>query len=344
MQSLFRSVSIFAALLALTLNGDDRIIGRTPERYLIHRSEIPFRNVAAAYRPQAMDQWCWAASISMVFRIAGFIVPQERVVLETYGAIENVPAINGTMVARNLNRSWVDDRGRSFNVQLLAVFDADNNSSNISNNFMIENLIANHPLVIGTTNHAMVLTAVNWIELPNGPFVTKVDVVDPWPSRGPRALSAAEFTPVFRNGGQLRFLAAFEISGNPAPQNSSQRGNTPVANGAIAGQAASGAPECQPCQDCEDAYQEAIAAIPSMNDLLAQAVERCKETCISRFGRSPQDCESLCNPNTPLNRRTWEADAGRERARLRREADRARRDCLRNAREESSESELPEAQ
>jgi hypothetical protein len=142
---------------------------------------------------QHQSQWCWAASISMVFSYYGHPVSQERIIRETYGYIVNMPAQPWTMLGA-LNRSWVDDQGQPFQSM----------SSPGSTNPVAaaQDLAMNMPLIIGTLGHAVVLTglqyAANYMNTPLGPqlgpvFITRAVVRDPWPGRGSRELSSGEW-------------------------------------------------------------------------------------------------------------------------------------------------------
>ena len=77
-------------------------------------AEVEFqRFVQTAHMSQRMSQWCWAASISMVFSYLGHPVSQPRIVAEVYGSLLNIPQ-PGYLLAQQLNRSWLDDWGRPF--------------------------------------------------------------------------------------------------------------------------------------------------------------------------------------------------------------------------------------
>lgn len=140
---------------------------------------------AAAVNGQHMNQWCWAASIETIFRYYGYIVPQELIVQQTWGAIVNLPG-QPNQIMNDLNKVWVDKRGRRFKV-----------SGNIfSANHMTaaEDLSKNRPLIIGTLGHAMVLTSLTYVRDANGRGnVTAATVRDPWPGKGKRILTAQEW-------------------------------------------------------------------------------------------------------------------------------------------------------
>ena len=145
---------------------------------------------------QLQSEWCWAASISMVFRYYGHPISQERIVKEMYGRIENQPAEPWTMLSA-LNRSWVDDNGKKFYSE---------SSPGYTNPVAAaRDLAGNMPLIIGTHGHAMVLTdlqyASNYILTPIGPrlgpsVITNALVRDPWPGNGLRNLLPWEWNPI----------------------------------------------------------------------------------------------------------------------------------------------------
>ena len=145
---------------------------------------------AAAVGGQHMNQWCWAACIEMIFRYYGFIVPQAHIVKSTWGQIYNQPADPYTIL-RNLNRSWVDARGRSFQVR------GDVYSANVVT--ASQDLANDMPLIIGTMGHAMVLTSMvyfcsGWNGYQWATCGVNAAVVrDPWPGRGRRVLTNQEW-------------------------------------------------------------------------------------------------------------------------------------------------------
>jgi hypothetical protein len=153
---------------------------------------------AAAVGGQHLDQWCWAACLEMIFRYYGFVVPQERIVRETWGDIVNLPA-NPQQILYNLNRPWTDDRGRSFSVM------GDVFSANIVT--AAHDLADNRPLIIGTMGHAMVLTSLVYYRNEYCQVGVAMAIVrDPWPGRGRRELTPQEWY-------NVNFLARVMVSG-----------------------------------------------------------------------------------------------------------------------------------
>ncbi|MES2780697.1 MAG: papain-like cysteine protease family protein [Bacteroidota bacterium] len=131
---------------------------------------------ARGFDTQQMNQWCWAASIQAVFSYYGHRISQQRIVAETFGSINNWPGSANTIL-NALNRTWTDDSGRSFYVTGVT-YSA--NSITAS-----QDLAADHPLIIGTNGHAMVLTALTyWAYLNNmnQVWVQNARVRDPWPT------------------------------------------------------------------------------------------------------------------------------------------------------------------
>ena len=140
---------------------------------------------AAAVDGQHMSQWCWAASIEMVFRYYGLRVPQETIVQQTWGQIVNLPGQPDQILA-NLNRPWRDSRGRWFYVS----------GETVSANSVTaaQDLSNDMPLIIGTMGHAMALTSLIYLRDQFGRGdVTAAVVRDPWPGNGRRVLSAQEW-------------------------------------------------------------------------------------------------------------------------------------------------------
>jgi hypothetical protein len=174
------------------------------------RAEVNFGTFSAKYDPQYQSQWCWAACISMLFRYYKHPVSQSRIVSEVYGAPVNLPAGAGFIVAQQLNRSWQDDLGGKFRSRLTAAFDADAGVVTLNNARIIDSLRRGRPLIVGAGGHAVVLTAVEYLDTAFGIQIQRGGVFDPWPGVGPRGLSPAELVPV--PFGSLRFMAEARIT------------------------------------------------------------------------------------------------------------------------------------
>jgi hypothetical protein len=140
----------------------------------------------AAADPQHLSNWCWAASIEMVFGYYGHQVSQDQIVRDAWGGnILNLPG-QPAQILGSLNRSWVDAQGRQFSVT------ADVSTANMVT--AAQDLAQDMPLIIGTMGHCMVLTSLRYRrdQFGNG-NVTLAIVRDPIPGRGRRALDPQEF-------------------------------------------------------------------------------------------------------------------------------------------------------
>jgi hypothetical protein len=144
----------------------------------------PVADTIMAYQKQS--QWCWAASISMVFHHHGLTVSQQEIVKQAWGTLVNMPA-QPQDIARSLNRDWVDARGTRWRVAT-STLTADPATA-------ARDLAAGRPLIIGTMGHAMVLTALTYDRAVDGSGqVVLATVRDPWPGNGGRRdLSAQEW-------------------------------------------------------------------------------------------------------------------------------------------------------
>jgi len=193
-------------LVVREASADQRIVGNSLQGP-IYRVEVPYSNFLRVDQPQHQDEWCWAASISNVFRYYGHPVAQERIVQEVWGSITDMPGYPA-QIAQSLNRSWTDDNGKRFTARLTAAYDAQNGVNAINNVIIANNLAGNRPLVMCNTHHCMVITEMTYTQAQ----VLSIGVFDPWPA-GPEAhdLPAAEAMPITM-GGQLTFVAAVEVS------------------------------------------------------------------------------------------------------------------------------------
>ncbi|HLI85967.1 MAG TPA: papain-like cysteine protease family protein [Bryobacteraceae bacterium] len=141
----------------------------------------------SVYVPQRQSEWCWAACLEMVFAYYGHRVPQAEIVRQTWGQVANVPG-QPYQIVQDLNRPWTDKNGDNFQVRG-DVFSANavTAAQDLANDF---------PLILGSLAHAMVLTAITYQGVPNvygAGTVVGATVRDPWPGRGKRALTPAEY-------------------------------------------------------------------------------------------------------------------------------------------------------
>ncbi|VVP24535.1 hypothetical protein PS862_04031 [Pseudomonas fluorescens] len=168
---------------------------------------ISMQRLHQTYATQQMSQWCWAASIQMIFSYYGYYVSQQAIVLQVYGTISNIPALSGSVVSQALTRRWIDQNGNRFDVRLIAAYDADAGVNAINNQLILQSLAQERPLVFGNLSHAMVLTAAAFQNTPMGPQIFNLGFMDPWPGNGIRGLTdPLELRPMHL-GGHIRYLA-----------------------------------------------------------------------------------------------------------------------------------------
>lgn len=139
---------------------------------------------------QQQNEWCWAACISMVFEYYHHAVDQQRIVKETWGSVADMPGMPRDIL-RDLNKRWTDDAGHAFQCQ------GDMLSVNV--NTAVQDLIDDHPLIIGAFGHATVLAAiVSEVDTATSQYeIQQVIVRDPWPgSGGRRPMSAMEWASI----------------------------------------------------------------------------------------------------------------------------------------------------
>ncbi len=165
--------------------------------------------VSAFESEQENSRWCWAACISAIFRYNGFWVSQQQIVAETFGRLVNQPAY-GPQIMSAVNRPWIDEGGRRFVSHGLVLWDADASIGGpAATGEASRELADGHPLILGTAGHAVVLTALIYERDAMGRGGPNVAVVrDPWPGRGRRTLSRAEWQ-------QTRFLAKVRVASHP---------------------------------------------------------------------------------------------------------------------------------
>lgn len=228
---------VWVAGLLVTANGRaiaETACQQTPQGTLC-TSEVNFTQFTEqAYMSQLQSQWCWAASISMLYAYYGHPVSQSRIVTEVYGSEQNLPAMAGITIANQLNRCWTDDNGDSFTSRVTGAYDPQFGVYTLTNAQIVSELDQDHPMIIGARTHAMVLTLVQYFQTPSGPNIVAAGVFDPWPGIGARALEMDELYPI-ESGGSLRFAATARIVDRvdecPVPPELPEPGTDPYAGG-----------------------------------------------------------------------------------------------------------------
>ncbi|MFN8255718.1 MAG: C39 family peptidase [Bacteroidales bacterium] len=134
---------------------------------------------------QRNSNWCWAASLQMIFNYYGINITQEQIVARSYGvdAYGNLPNWAGSfpVITANLNNWNVDNNGRQY------VVGASLNWGAPTPAYLIQELYTQHPVLIGyqsgpNSGHAVVITACSYTESYYGPIIQSIVVRDSWPS------------------------------------------------------------------------------------------------------------------------------------------------------------------
>ena len=204
------------AVLSITVTFSTNIFAKTtcqpsPQGNLCI-SQVDFNNFAQnAYQNQQSSQWCWAAAISMLFSYYGHPVSQQTIVQSLYGTVVNLPSGPGWNIASRVNRVWVDANGKRFRATLTGAYDFDAGVMTLSNSMLVKELDQDRPVIIGTRGHAVVGTAIQYLQTLGEPYISGIGVFDPWPGRGARGLDPSEAR-AMHIGGELRFLAAVRIT------------------------------------------------------------------------------------------------------------------------------------
>lgn len=172
---------ILALALMLCLSGES-----LAQQYVgIPRNQMNY--VAAG---QQRSQWCWAASIQMVFNYYGVALAQEDIVRRSYGSDPwgNLPDWPGSFqtITANLHNWGFDRRGQRYIVNTRVGMGAP------PAGWLVQEMAQGHPVILAYSNgngsgHAVVCTAVNFTNTYNGPIIHSIVVRDPWPSQQNRA-------------------------------------------------------------------------------------------------------------------------------------------------------------
>lgn len=162
------------------------------------RAGLPVEGLRQLAVVQEQPQWCWAASISMIFAHHGYTVRQEDIVKGGYGVAVNLPAASGQTMTNALSRAWVDEHDRAFQGQALAS-DALSKQYQVSKEKVLAELAAGRPLLLGAMSHAVVLVGLKFERSANGAIrIVGGTVIDPQPSGGGiRPLLHTEMRPTY---------------------------------------------------------------------------------------------------------------------------------------------------
>lgn len=146
---------------------------------------IPRANFDHFASDQRNSNWCWAASLQMIFNYYGVDLDQASIVARSYGTdpFGNLPNWVGhfQIITANLNNWNVTRSGRRYAVQASVNLGAPNPT------YLIQELSAQRPILVGYTTgpgsgHAVVITGCSYVLTTSGPYIQTIIVRDPWPS------------------------------------------------------------------------------------------------------------------------------------------------------------------
>jgi len=134
---------------------------------------------------QHNSEWCWAASIQMMFNYYGIDISQEQIVARSFKKDPDgkLPNVTGDLkvITENLNNWSVDNQGKAYQVNAKLHYGPPTPA------YLVKELANERPVMIGyqtgpNTGHAVLITACSYIPTKNGPQIRSVIVRDPWPS------------------------------------------------------------------------------------------------------------------------------------------------------------------
>ena len=195
----FRSFLAVSALAALAFPSQAQEVCGTPNLYgvSICSAGLPSESVQQLAVVQEQPQWCWAASISMIFAHHGYAVRQEEIVKEGHGEVVDLPAPSGQAMTKALSRAWVDGKARTFQGQV-AASDTYAREFQVSEHKVLAELADGRPLLIGAMNHAVVLVGLRYEKSERGNVrILGGTVIDPRPGVGVRPLMGGEMKPTY---------------------------------------------------------------------------------------------------------------------------------------------------
>lgn len=187
-------------------------------------SQVQFAQFyTTAYQTQQQSEWCWAASIAMLWAFYGHPISQSEIVSSVYGGVQNIPAQAGYQLVEVLNGQRVDDNGRSFLSTVTGVYDATANVATLTYDQIAGALDGNQPVILGLitsqgSGHAVVLTQITYYQIPGSPYAIDPSgynilgggIFDPWPGNGAQSI-APNYLSTVTAGGNLQFAATVKV-------------------------------------------------------------------------------------------------------------------------------------
>ncbi|WP_087022343.1 papain-like cysteine protease family protein [Thaumasiovibrio subtropicus] len=142
-------------------------------------------------------QWSWAASLETILHYYGLQLSQTEIAAQLWGKIDQQPLAENEIL-RSFNREWTDTNGQRFRIDCEPLAHTPLNAA--------EDLSKNRPVLIISSGHAMVLTAIRYRQIDNGrQQIIDANVSDPWPQNAKKQLSAREWQ-------EAKLLARIRVS------------------------------------------------------------------------------------------------------------------------------------
>ena len=205
----FRSFLAVSALVAVALPSQAEEVCGTPDStgVTLCSAGLPADRVQQLAVVQEQPQWCWAASISMIFAHHGFAVRQEDIVKDGYGGVAaNLPAPSGQAMTKALSKAWVDGNAKPFQGHAVAS-DSHAGRFQVSEHKVLAELADGRPLLLGAQRHAVVLVELKYERSERGNVrILGGTVIDPRPGVGVRPLTVGEMKPTY--------VAAVQVMGD----------------------------------------------------------------------------------------------------------------------------------
>lgn len=187
-------------------------------------SGLSAASLSRIYQAQQASNWCWAASVAMILRRYGLVVPQEQVARTLLGQPANERVgIEG--MAKLLSGGWRDATGHA-GVASSELLPPWRQALGVSAPEVLQDLADDKPLLIGAQQHAMVLVQVTYerridgkAATPTGTRLLRALVLDPGSSNWLRTLQADERQPEFIARVTMRMERVGDemASADPAP-------------------------------------------------------------------------------------------------------------------------------
>jgi hypothetical protein len=129
---------------------------------------------------QLQNEWCWAASTQMILTYYGVPVTQPQIVARVFGGVVNWSA-SDQVISAALNGMALNMNGQVVHVSSGAY------PGPPPPNVLFNELSQGHPILLTymsgpTSGHAVVITAISYINTQFGPQLTSIVLRDPWPS------------------------------------------------------------------------------------------------------------------------------------------------------------------